>query len=61
MRILQGAAFVALIVGSAGITGPDGAIQPAAVVMIVVSLIVLLASTTLEELRKEEIRNGRSH
>ena len=61
MRILQGAAFVALIVGSAGITGPDGAIQPAAAVLIVVSLIVLLAATTLEELRKEEARDGRSH
>ena len=61
MRILQGAAFMALLVGAAGVTGPDGAIQPAAVVIIAVSLIVLLASTTLEELRKEEIRNGRSH
>ncbi len=61
MRILQGAAFVALMVGAAGVTGPDGAIQPAAVVMIVVSLIVLLAAATLEELRKEETRNGRSH
>ena len=61
MRILQGAAFVALLIGAAGVTGPDGAIHPAAVVIIAVSLIVLLASTTLEELRKEEIRNGRSH
>ena len=61
MRILQGAAFMALLVGAAGVTGPDGAIQPAVVVMIVVSLIVLLAATTLEELRKEETRNGRSH
>lgn len=61
MKILQGAAFMALMIGAAGVTGPDGAIQPAAVVIIAVSLIVLLASTTLEELRKEEIRNGRSH
>lgn len=61
MRILQGAAFTALLIGAAGITGPDGAIQPAAVVMIVVSLIILLAATKLEELRKEETRNGRSH
>lgn len=61
MRILQGAAFVALLIGGAGITGPDGAIQPAAVVLIVASLIVLLAATTLEELRKEEARDGRSH
>lgn len=61
MRVLQGAAFTALLVGSAGTTGTDGAIQPAAVVMIVVSLIVLLAAATLEELRKEEARNGRSH
>ena len=61
MRILQGAAFTALLIGAAGVTGPDGAIQPAAVVMIVVSLIVLLADTTLEELRKEEARDGRSH
>ena len=61
MRILQGAAFMALTIGAAGVTGPDGAIQPAAVVMIVVSLIVLLAATTLEELRKEEARDGRSH
>ena len=61
MRILQGAAFMALMIGAAGVTGPDGAIQPAAVVMIVVSLIVLLADTTLEELRKEEARDGRSH
>lgn len=52
---------MALMIGAAGVTGPDGAIQPAAVVMIVVSLIVLLAATTLEELRKEETRNGRSH
>lgn len=61
MRILQIAAFVALIVGAAGVTGTDGAIQPAAVVMIAVSLIVLLAATTLEELRKEEAGDGRSH
>lgn len=61
MRILQGAAFMALMIGAAGVTGPEGAIQPAAVVMIVVSLIVLLAATTLEELRKEEARDGRSH
>ena len=49
MRILQGAAFVALIVGAAGITGTDGAIQPAAAVLIVVSLIVLLAAAKMEE------------
>lgn len=61
MRILQGTAFMALLIGAAGVTGPDGAIQPAAVVMIVVSLIVSLAATTLEELRKEEARDGRSH
>ena len=48
MRILQGAAFVALMVGASGVTGPDGAIQPAAVVLVVVSLIVLLVSATLE-------------
>lgn len=52
---------MALLIGAAGVTGPDGAIQPAAVVMIAVSLIVLLAAATLEELRKEETRNGRSH
>ena len=51
MKILQGAAFVALLIGAAGVTGPNGAIQPVAVVLIVVSLIVLLAATTLEELR----------
>lgn len=49
MRILQGAAFVALIVGAAGITGPGGAIQPAAVVLIVVSLIALLAAAKMDE------------
>ena len=48
MRILQGAAFTALLIGAAGITGPDGAIQPVAVVLVVVSLIALLASATLE-------------
>ena len=51
MKILQGAAFVALLIGAAGTTGSDGAIQPAAVVMIVVSLIVLLAAATLEKVR----------
>lgn len=61
MRILQGAAFMVLMIGAAGVTGPEGAIQPAAVVLVVVSLIVLLAATTLEESRKEETRNGRSH
>lgn len=48
MRILQGAAFMTLMIGAAGVTGPDGAIQPAAVVLVVVSLIALLASATLE-------------
>lgn len=61
MRMLQGAAFTALLIGAAGATGTDGAIQPAAVVIIAVSLIVLLAAATLEELRKEEARDGRSH
>lgn len=61
MRILQGAAFMALLIGAAGVTGPDGVLQPAAVVIIAVSLIVLLAATKLEELRKEEARDGRSH
>lgn len=61
MRMLQGAAFMALLIGAAGVTGPDGVLQPAAVVIIAVSLIVLLAATTLEELRKEEARDGRSH
>lgn len=51
MKILQGTAFMALLIGAAGVTGPDGAIQPAAVVMIVVSLIVLLAAATLEKVR----------
>lgn len=51
MRILQGAAFMALMIGAAGVTGPDGAIQPAAVVLVVVSLIVLLAAATLERVR----------
>ena len=54
MRILQGAAFVALIVGSAGITGPDGAIQPAAAVLIAVSLIVLLATEKIEKEEKDK-------
>lgn len=49
MRILQGAAFVVLIVGAAGITGTDGAIQPAAAVLIAVSLIALLATAKMEE------------
>lgn len=52
MRILQGAAFVALMVGAAGVTGPDGAIQPAAVVLVMISLIVLLAGATLNEAKK---------
>lgn len=49
MKILQGAAFMALMIGAAGATGTDGAIQPAAVVLIVVSLIVLLAAAMLEK------------
>lgn len=49
MRILQGAAFVALIVGAAGITGPGGAIQPVAAVLIVVSLIALLAIAKMDK------------
>lgn len=57
MRILQGAAFVALLIGAAGATGTDGAIQPAAVVMIVVSLIVLLAAGALEKGDRDEIRS----
>ncbi len=40
---------MALLIGAAGATGPDGAIQPAAVVIIAVSLIILLASTVLEK------------
>ena len=42
---------MALLIGAAGVTGPDGAIQPAAVVMIVVSLIVLLAAAMLEKVK----------
>lgn len=52
MRILQGAAFTALLVGAAGVTGPDGAIQPAAVVLVMISLIVLPAAATLNEAKK---------
>ena len=51
MNILQGAAFMALLIGAAGVTGPDGAIQPAAVVMIAVALIVLLAAAVRERAR----------
>ena len=57
MRILQWAAFVALLIGASGATGTDGAIQPAAVVMIVVSLIVLLAAGALEKGDRDEIRS----
>lgn len=49
MRILQGAAFVALMVGAAGVTGPDGAIQPGAVKIIIVSLLILLIAAALEK------------
>lgn len=52
MRILQGAGFMALMIGAAGVTGPDGAIQPAAVVLVVASLIVLLAASALNEAKK---------
>lgn len=55
MRILQCAAFVALLIGAAGTTGPDGAIQPAAVVLIAVALIVLLAAAALEKGDRDEI------
>lgn len=51
MRILQGSAFVALLIGAAGVTGPDETIQPVAVVLVVVSLIVLLTAATLERVR----------
>lgn len=61
MRVLQGAAFTALLIGSAGTTGTDGSMQPAAVVMVVAALIILLAAAMLEESRKEETRNGRSY
>lgn len=57
MRILQSAAFVALLIGAAGTTGPDGAIQPAAVVLIAVALIVLLAAAALEKGDRDEIRS----
>lgn len=49
MRILQGAAFTALLISSAGVTGPGGTIQPAAAVLIAVSLIALLAAAKMEE------------
>ena len=52
MKILQGAAFTFLLIGAAGTTGPDGAIQPAAVVLIAVALIVLLAAAVLYEAKK---------
>lgn len=55
MRILQCAAFVALLIGAAGTTGPDGAMQPAAVVLIAVALIVLLAAAALEKGDRDEI------
>ncbi len=57
MRILQGAAFTALLIGAAGISGPDGAIQPAAVVLVAVSLIVLLVAAALEKGDRDEIRS----
>lgn len=57
MRILQGAAFMALMIGAAGVTGPDGAIQPAAVVLVAVSLIVLLVAAALEKGDRDEIRS----
>ena len=57
MRILQGAAVTALLIGAAGISGPDGAIQPAAVVLVAVSLIVLLVAAALEKGDRDEIRS----
>ena len=53
MKIL-GTAFMALMIGAAGVTGPDGAIQPAAVVLVAVSLIVLLVAAALEKVRWNE-------
>ena len=48
MRILQGATFVALIIGAAGITGPDGEIQPVAVALLGVALAGLLLASRAE-------------
>lgn len=51
MRILQGAAFVALIIGAAGIMDMSGEIQPGAVVLIVIALIMLLAAAAMEKVK----------
>lgn len=55
MRILQGAAFMALLIGAGGIMDPAGKIQPAAVALVGIALIGLLATwrkTWMEDLSK---------
>lgn len=48
VRILQGAAFMALVIGAAGITDPDGEIQPVAVVLLGIALVGLLIVSRAE-------------
>lgn len=43
MKFLNGAAFIALIVGASGIMNPEGKIQPVSVAIVTAALIVLLA------------------
>lgn len=51
MRALQVIAFLALMLGAGGIEDQAHNIQPAAVVMIAVSLAVLLVTAALERVR----------
>lgn len=43
MKFLNGAAFIALIVGASGIMNPEGKIQPISVAIVTAALIALLA------------------
>lgn len=57
MKAIQALSFLALIVGAGGIENQNGELQPAAIGIMIVSLVVLLIISRKEDVWTRHCRN----